>query len=149
MTKIFISGTRPLKWKNKERLYRAFDRARQVDSDLILDDESVKYEQFLGKIKNAYAVILVSLGDISPNLILDAIRYNKPFILTQENGLNDRIRDVGVLVDPENLDDITSKILWLSKEENYKVIQDKLKQFDFTHTWVEIAKEFLLLQEKL
>ena len=49
------------------------------------------------------------LGDISPNLILDAVRHNKPFILTQENGLTDRLGDIGLYVDPENVDDIKEK----------------------------------------
>jgi hypothetical protein len=60
------------------------------------DRDELPYESFLNKMKESYAVVLLSLGDISPNMILDAIRLNKPFVCTKENGLMDRIAGVGV-----------------------------------------------------
>src|SRR5207249_3226173 len=96
------------------RLNEAFKKAQEKVPELILDDESLPYEMFLEKMKNCYATILVSLGDISPNMILDAIRCGKPFILTRETGLYEKLKDVGLFVDPEDVNDIAKKIDTLS-----------------------------------
>src|SRR3989344_2955640 len=114
--KIFVSGSRELKWKNKVKLRQAFTRAQATRPGLMLDDNNVPYSDFVRKIASSYAVILTSLGDISPNFILDAIRYNKPFILTRETGLADRLQDIAVWVNPEDETNISTKILWLSDE---------------------------------
>ncbi|MEK7621555.1 MAG: hypothetical protein AAB415_00025 [Patescibacteria group bacterium] len=143
--KNFVGGTRQLKWKNLDILQRAFARAREKNPELILDLETLPYDKFLEKIKSCYAVILVSLGDISPNLILDALRYNKPFILSHENGLFERLKEVAIFVDPNNSDDIETKIKWLADEKNYEIIKEKIKNFNFTHLWSDIAHEFLEL----
>jgi len=147
--KVFISGTRSLKWKNKKRLHQTFSAAKVEDPALILDDENAPYEQFIKKIKECYAVALISLGDISPNLILDALRFSKPFILTKENGLNNRLGNLAVLVDPEDEKDVEAKILWLSNANNYRQAIEKIKQFNFTRLWSEIAEEFVALAQKI
>ena len=147
--KNFITGARSLKLKNFERLAEVFKRAGAKNSLLVYDDTTKPFEKFMDKVAHCYAVILVSVGDISPNLILDAIRHNKPFILTKETGFYDRLKDIGLFVDPENIDDITDKILYLADEKNYKKQVDKIKIFNFTHTWQEIASEFLVLSQRV
>lgn len=139
--KIFIGATRSLKWKNQARLAGAFTLVPGIERDT----DQAGYDQFMQKIKSCYAVILVSLGDISPNLILDAIRYNKPFILTTENGLESRIGSLGLRADPENVADIAAKIAMLLDAQVYQAESEKIKQFTFTHEWPTIANEFLTL----
>jgi glycosyltransferase involved in cell wall biosynthesis len=143
--KNFIAGTRKLKWKNLDILKKAFEDMPEVSLDL----DNYPREEFLKKISECYATILTSLGDISPNMILESIRYNKPFILTNENGLMDRISQIAVIVDPKNLENIKEKILWLCKKGNYDMQVEKIKNFTFTHTWQEIAEEVLDLYKKL
>ena len=147
--KNFITGARSLKLKNFERLVEVFKRADAKDFLLVYDNTTNPFEKFMDKVAHCYAVILVSVGDISPNLILDAIRHNKPFILTKETGFYDRLKDIGLFVDPENIDDIADKILYLADEKNYKKQVDKIKIFNFTHTWREIASEFLVLSQRV
>jgi len=139
--KNFIAGTRKLVWKNLDVLKEAFAEVPEAALDL----DNYPYETFMKKISECYATILVSLGDISPNMILDAIRHNKPFIITEENGLMDRIGGMAITVDPKNSRDIREKILWLCKKENYDMQVQKIKSFNFTHTWQEIAQEILKL----
>lgn len=143
--KNFIAGTRKLKWKNLDKLEQAFTLARNnlASLDLKLDLENASYQQFLEKIKSCYAVILVSLGDISPNLVLDALRFSKPVILTQETGLRERLGEAVIWVDPENQQDIAEKITWLADAKNYRTACGRAQSFTFTHTWREIATEFL------
>lgn len=141
--KVFIAGSRGLKLKNLPRLTQAFERAKQKDPSLLLDMNKVSYDEFMSKIKNAYAVILVSLSDISPNMILEAIRYNKPFILTRETGLYDKLKNVGIFVNPESEEEIEQSIIFLSNPENYKKQKEKVASFTFTHLWKEICNELL------
>jgi glycosyltransferase involved in cell wall biosynthesis len=147
--KDFIAGTRPLKWKNTDTLSEAFTEAKKKMQDISLDLSPLPYGEFLKKIQHSYAVVLVSLGDISPNMIMDAIRANKPFVCTRETGIYERIKDIGVFVDPVDTKDITEKLAWLSREENYRTQKEKIEQFSFTHDWSAIADEFLALGEKL
>lgn len=128
---IFLGSTRPLVWKNL---------------DMLPPDVFIKQLSFIDMMKvmeSCYAVILVSLGDISPNMILDAIAHNKPFILTKENGLTDRIKDIAIFVDPLDREDIKEKIEWL--RNNYDEQKKKVEAFTFTHTWEQIGDEFLKL----
>lgn len=142
--KVFVGGVRNLVWKNLGTLRSGFAQAQnQTGEGLVLDLENLPYNDFLEKIKKSYAVILVSLGDISPNMILDAIRLKKPFILTKENGLRDRIGNLGIYVDPLNTEEIKDAILLLATENEYKRQKELLDDFSFTHSWDDIAKEFL------
>ncbi len=142
--KNFIAATRKLKWKNLEMLEKVFTQIH-----VPLDMETVSHDKFLDKLSRSYAVIIASLGDISPNTILDAIRLNKPFILTRENGLMPRIKDVGVFVDPQNPKDIEEKVLWLLKPENYEAQRRKIGEFAFIHVWEDIAKEYLAVYDSI
>ena len=145
--KVFIAGTRPLKWKNIPRLKEAFRRAKSKDPSIELDLSTAPYESFLLNIQRGYAVILASLGDISPNMILDAVRSSKPFILTKENGLRDKLGDIGIYIDPENIDEIAEKILFLAQKENYEAYKRKIENFSLAHSWKEICDEFLAIAE--
>ena len=136
-------------WKNLEVLKRAFTKAKGLVPEIILDDKQVGYEESIEKMKRAYAAILVSLGDISPNMILDAVRCNKPFICTKETGIYDRIKDIGIFVDPKNEMEIAEKIVFLSRPENYEIYKKKIENFNFIHSWEEIAHEFLDIVSKI
>lgn len=143
LTKNFIAGARPLKWKNLNRVRKAFASTHIKKEAAVFEESGEIFEKFMKKISNCYAVILASLGDISPNMILDAIRYNKPFILTRETGLRDKLKDIAIFVDPEDINDIKEKILFLADDKNYKVQVAKISAFTFTHTWDEICDELV------
>ncbi len=147
--KNFIATARKLKWKNVELVQKVFDLKEIVESGIILDTEVVPHDEFLNKLSSSYAVIIASLGDISPNTILDAIRCGKPFILTKENGLYDRIKDVGLFVDSQDSKDIKNKLVWLAKPANYEIQKEKVLNFNFTHTWEDIAKEYMAVYEQI
>lgn len=137
--KNFIGGTRKLKWKNVDVLKNAFEGISEASLDL----NNYSNDEFQKKISECYATILVSLGDISPNMILESIRYNKPFIITSENGLMDRIKDIAVVVDPKNPQDIREKVLWLCQKENYSIQVEKIRNFNFINDWKQISEEII------
>jgi hypothetical protein len=144
----FVAATRDLKWKNIESLKEAFKDAkievgRRGLPDIELDCGKAVYDSFVEKIHHAYAVTLVSIGDISPNMIFDAIRAGTPFILTEENGIMDRIKDAAILVNPLNKAKIAEKIVWLSDPVNRAAQAEKVRKIVFTHSWEEIGKEIV------
>lgn len=149
MRKNFVASTRPLKWKNAARVRKAFAMLQKKEVFAVYDVATKPFDQFMDIIAHSYAIILVSLGDVSPNMILDAIRYNKPFILTKECGLYDRLKDVGIFVDPENISDIANAIEALLDPMVYQRYKEKIEAFTFTHTWEDIARDFLEAYKKI
>lgn len=147
-SRVFVAGSRLINLKNSECLHRAFDRARAEIKkanlpDIELDTSRTVYDGFLEKIHRAYAVILVSLSEMSPNMIADAIQMGTPFIMTRETGINERVGQAAILVDPLNEDDVVSKIVWLADPKNRASQAQKLKNFNFVHTWEDIAREIV------
>jgi glycosyltransferase involved in cell wall biosynthesis len=145
----FVGGTRFLKWKNLDVLKESFDIAKNIlakskqNLPIDLDTGVAYYDNFFEKIRRSYAVILVSLGDISPNMIMDSIRAGVPFICTRETGIYDRIKDIGIFVDPKDPKDIANKIVWLADSNNRDIQAQKVLAFNFTHTWAEVSKDIL------
>jgi len=145
----FIGSSRPLVLKNLDILKKVFEEIKKDFLDVKLTLDSYPYEEFIKKISKCYAVILISLGDISPNLILEAIRFNRPFILTEETGLYDRLKDIGIFVNPLDEREIKEAVLKLLDEKNYKTAKEKILNFNFIHTWDDIAGEFLDIFKKI
>ncbi|KKU68875.1 MAG: Glycosyltransferase [Parcubacteria group bacterium GW2011_GWA2_47_16] len=146
--KNFIWATRPIKLKNGEMLRAAFAKARVSDSSLSLDERVTSHEELFRRLASCYAVILPSLSEVSPNFIIDAIRFGKPFIMTRESGLADILGDVGLRVDPLDESDITEKILMLADPSCYAKQKKLVEAFNFRHSWAEIANEFLELANR-
>jgi len=144
--KTFVGTTRKLTYKNLDSLEEIFRDQKIKDLGINLDMRICPRNDFEKKIQNSFAVILISLGDISPNMILDAIRYNKPFIVTHEVGIKERIKDISIFVDPLNPEDVKKKIIWLCNESNYITQKKKVESFTFRHSWQEISGEFFSLQ---
>lgn len=142
--KVFIWIGRKVKLKNLEILERAFAKAKKTRLDIELEiSENIPHEELIEKMEKSYAVILPSISDVAPNFVIEAIGLNKPFILTKETGLFGKLKDIGIFIDPFDEEDIKEKILFLSENGNYKEYQKKVSGFNFTHSWREIADEFL------
>ncbi len=141
--RVFTGGVRDRKWKNLPRVQEAFERARKKGVPVLLELQTGSRGKFLQDIQDSYAVIIASLGDISPNTILEAISFGKPFILTRETGLYEKLKDIGVWVNPESIDDIAAKIEWLADEKNYMEQCRKIAAFSFTLSYEEIGNEIL------
>lgn len=142
-SKVFVGATRDLVWKNIDILQRVFENPAIKNSEARLDIQTSDRDRFISRIKDSYGVILVSLGDISPNMIMDAIAYAKPFIVTSEIGIYDRIKDIGIFVDPLDERSILEKVLWLMNDGNYNTQVEKIRSFKFRHSWMEIANEII------
>ncbi len=150
----FVAGTRELKWKNVDALKRAFKLAQSEIKnkgfeDIEFDTTKAVYDNFQERMRRSYAVVLASIGDISPNMIFDAIRVGTPFILTKETGIANRVKECAIFVDPLSENDIKEKIVWLSDPKNRAIQAEKISKFKWVHTWDDIAKEFVALYSNM
>lgn len=142
---LFVASTRNLVWKNLDLLRKIFAKLRKEYSSLELFTDNQPYKEFMETMKKARAVILVSLGDISPNMILDAIRLNVPFICTKEVGFYDKIKNAGLFVDPFNEGEIESAVRTFLDDAMYSKYQKQVEACTFIHTWSQITDEFLAI----
>lgn len=146
--KIFLWAGRDIVLKNVDTLRRAFAEAKKIRNDISLElITDMSHEQLLGKIEESYAVILPSFSDVNPNFIIDAISRGKPFIMTRETGIYERLKDIGIFIDPLDENDLKEKILFLADERNYGEYRKKIEHFNFTHSWEEIADEYLNIMQ--
>lgn len=147
VARVFITGSRDLVWKNKDILLPVLKRLQAdfPDKNIAIDNNTYQHKDFLGAIERSYAVVLMSLGDISPNTILDSIRKGKPFLLTEENGITTRVRELGLFANPLDSEDIYKKLVQLLDQTEYARLQTNIKNFAYTHTWEEIMTEYLTL----
>ncbi|MDD5165077.1 MAG: glycosyltransferase family 4 protein [Candidatus Pacebacteria bacterium] len=149
----FLASTRILKWKNIDLLKEAFAEAqvevkRRGLPDIDMDTSKAMYSNFVERMHRSYAVILASLGDISPNMIFDAVMTRTPFIVTKEIGITDRIQDAAIFIDPKNKQDIVDKIVWMADPANRAVQAKKVQALPFMHSWEDIAREILEIGKK-
>lgn len=148
--KNFIFAGRMIKLKNLEMLKSAFSEAFKENKNIKLEIISgISQEELMERIRRCYAVILPSLSEVSPNFILDAIRADKPFILTKETGFQDKLGRAGIFIDPLNKEDIKNKILFLSDDNVYNEYKRKIANFKFNHSWKKIADEFLAIYKNI
>jgi glycosyltransferase involved in cell wall biosynthesis len=148
--KTFVyAAARELVWKNvgaaKEAVHIAQKSVPDARLELLF---YIPRERALEKIEQAYAVILTSLGDISPNYILRALSLGKPVILTNENGLRSRIGDAAMYVDPLDPAAIARAVVAMSDPSAYTEYRRRVAALSYTHTYADIAQEFLALCSK-
>lgn len=142
--KKFVWAGRDIPLKNISRLKEAFAFAQKQDAFLRLEIiMNMPHKKLMEKIQESYAVIIPSFSEVSPNMILEAIMLNKPFLCTGDTGVYDRLKDVGLFVDPLNVHDIAEKVQIISDEDTYKKYVGLLAQFQHKHSYEDIATEFL------
>lgn len=103
------------------------------------------HSELMEKISSAYAFLLPSLSDVSPNVILDCLATATPFLLTRETGFYETLKDIGLFADPRDETGIASKIRELLDSGFYAAYRERLKQFCKVRSWDEVASDWLLL----
>jgi len=146
--KNFLWYVRPTAFKNSARLHAAFLQAKQTHPEIVLEEGQIPKRQLLEKMASCYAVVLPSLTEISPNYILDALRFKKPFIMDKYSGLAQQLGPYGLLVDPLSEDDIARGIEELASDEGYARAVARAASFNNVRTYTEVAQDFMQLLQK-
>src|SRR5581483_1381097 len=121
--KIFLSPARNSYIKNKRNLTNAFEFAKSGHREIMLDTDTVSHEVMVEKISKCYAVLAVSLSDVSPNLVAYALQYAKPVIMTRDTGLKNRLQNEVMFVNPLSVEEISGAIVRLLAPEVYQNIE--------------------------
>ncbi len=145
--KNFLWHVRPIAMKNGERLHAAFARAKVAHPSITLEEGLIPKKELLERMKSCYAVILPSLTEISPNYILDALRFKKPFIMDKYSGFAEWLAPYGTLVDPLDEGDIARAISELATDEGYARACERVGRFSFVRGYAQVAEDFLALVE--
>lgn len=148
--KNFLFAGRKIKFKNLKILEEVFEELKKEGSAAKLEIiDNLFQKELQEKIRNSYVLIVASISDFVPNFIIEGLSANKPFILTKECGLADKLAGLGVFVDPFDKQDIKKAVLFLMDNDNYNKHKEKIASFNFTHPWQEIADEILNIYKKL
>lgn len=146
--KNFLWYVRPMVVKNGHNVRAAFEKAKEKFPEIELEEGQVPKQILLNRMQSCRAVLLPSLTEISPNFILDALRFRKPFIMGKYSGFATWLEPYGTLVDPLDVDDIARAIEMLASDEGYARALTKVSAFSFVRTYDEITQEFLELIKK-
>lgn len=147
--KVFISPSRERYIKNKNTLAEAWNIVSEKHSDIELDTKVVSHDVLQDKIRDSYVVIVPSLSEVSPNMVLDAITHGIPAIVTKDTGILDRVGDMVILVDSTSREDIVRGIEEILKPEVYAQKCEAIRNRNFSHSWNEISQEFIDLYQKI
>lgn len=142
--KNFLWAGRRITLKNVETLEKAFELAQKEDPDITLELlTNISHDALMEKVKTCYAVVVPSVSDISPNLILEGIMFGKPFILTRHTGFQKRLAGCGIFVDPLNTNELSEKIVYLADRNHYNEYVECISHLSYTHSYDEITQELL------
>ncbi len=143
--KTFLAVGRPIVLKNIELLQQAFNEVKQTKGGIELITGTFPPDRLEEKIAQAGVIVVPSFSEVAPNIILEGLRYGKPFILTKDSGLCEELGDVGVCVDPFDVSALAEAIRSLSYPAYYESYASKAQNFKKIHTWEDIVSEYCKL----
>ena len=141
--KNFIWAGRQIRLKNIPRLKAAFAQAHGKCPAITLETFAVSHEELLARMRRAYAVVVPSVSEVSPNLILEAVRLGKPFIATKYCGLHEKLKDLGLWVDPLSNEGIAKALCSLADDVVYQRFLENNARFKHTRGWKEVANDYI------
>ena len=116
--------------------------AEQKLEKRVLLQPAVRTKELLAIIARSLFVVIPSLSEISPNLALESLAAGKAVLLTQENGLEPEIKNLAVLYNPLDVNDLKDKIACLLDKQKRAAIENKIKSGLLEkRSWRDVAAE--------
>lgn len=142
--KTFIWAGRDIPLKNLKML-------KNVGKKVVLKHPEFKleivtgasHEEVLGKVRDSYVALSPAFTDICPNFILEAVSFNKPFIMTKETGFPEIYPQGGIFVDPFDEDAWVRAFETMLDNGSYNALLRELKTLSPRHSWKDLAEEYL------
>ncbi len=107
------------------------------------------HEKIQEKLQASYAAVSLAFSDICPNFILEAISWDKPFVMTKETGLHELVPRGGIFVNPFDEEEIRKAFEALRDEKIYNNYANELKSLTLSHTWTQMAEQIISLWRKI
>lgn len=146
--KNFVAAGRAMKLKQEPMLIELFEEIKKEFSEIELDMQSLPPEEHQKRVSSCYALVLASVSDFSPNVIIDAISYGKPFVCTKDTGIRERVGHLGFFVDTQNREELKQAILSLLDPLVYDAKKKEIDAFSFTRDWSQVADDFVAVLKR-
>lgn len=140
--KIFVCPTRETFFKNKQILIDVFEQLKKTEDNIELDTKPLSHKEHVRRIKSSYAVVIPSLSEVSPNLLLDAMSVGVPYIMTKDSGYAGRFPGCGILIDPRSQEDLANAVTHMLEPHIYRSFKIKAQQALIGRTYAEVAHDF-------
>ncbi|MEX0919237.1 MAG: glycosyltransferase family 4 protein [Parcubacteria group bacterium] len=140
------SGEKNFLWAGRLIPEKNVSMLKKFNIDVVTGESR---EKVLEKIKECHAVVSLAFTDICPNFILEGISYGKPFIMTRETGLKELYPKGGVFLDPTDEEAWIETFENILKPEVYNGYVDELKSLNISHSWEEMAEEYIKIWKAL
>ena len=142
--KTFVWAGRETPLKNLAMLREVINKVKQAHSDVRLDlIMNEPRAVVLDKFKKSYVVILPSVSDVSPNVILEGASYGKPFVVTKETSIAEILPRGGIFIDPLDSSDLEKAILTMLEPEAYNKYRQEIEQEYKPRSWKEVSIDFI------
>lgn len=140
---VFVSAGRPIALKNYGIVEKAIARLKKTHPDIELDRRMLPPDEHYARVRGSYAVIIPSFSEISSNMAIDAVIAGKPFIMTSDTGTKERLGEYGIFIDTRSEDEMVRAMERLLDEKEYTSLIERIKVFNFEHSFDDMAKEIL------
>lgn len=142
---VFVAAGRELKLKNMKVLQEVFREVALAHPGLVLDTKPLPPHEHHARLKRAYAVLVPSISEMSPNTLGEAVALQKPFIATEDSGGPERFGDLGLFIDTRDKQAWKAALEKLLDSQCYAEFANRLAGFDHHHTMADIAREYAAL----
>lgn len=139
--KVFVAAGRAIKLKQESLLRRVFGDLKKKYPDIELDTQALPPAEHASRVARCYAVVLSSVSDVSPNVIIDAVTYGKPFVCTDDTGIRERLEGTGLFVDTSDEGALSAAIESLLDPQAYAEVAARVKAFSFVRTWEDVVAD--------
>ncbi|MFA4833853.1 MAG: glycosyltransferase [Patescibacteria group bacterium] len=103
--------------------------------------KKLPWPELAKEILGSFLVLVPSITEISPNLVLECLKLGQPILVTRECGFRSKYNEELIFIDPFSEDDIKEKIIYLSDGNNYNNYLEKIKSIDTTRNKIDLARD--------
>lgn len=141
--RVFIAAGRAIRLKNMTRFMRVFEKVKERHPDIELDTRALPHAEHLARVRDSYAVVAPSISEVCPNLIIDGARFGKPFLCTNDSGIQDRLTGAGVFVDTLDEEALERGLEDLLNPAAYRQYAQHSRNTYTARTYGQVAEEML------
>jgi glycosyltransferase involved in cell wall biosynthesis len=147
--RIILSPSRDIFLKNKIILKKSCDSLKEKFPEIVLDTRISGRAELLSRLIGSYCLIVPSLSEVSPNIVLDAVSLGVPVAVTEDCGLRNRLQNLVVWIDPRKSESVAEGLAELMDEKIYDEYLFRLSKFSFVRSPKIVAEEFISIFEKI
>lgn len=136
---ILLGSGRDTRIKNLALLRKIWKRIESEYPETSLMLNQLSSEEYSSVMASCIGVIQPSISEVSPNTILEAIAYGKPFVTTRDTGIYEEYKDAGIFIDTRDeklLEEAIRKLLSTAQGTTGEGVQRT------NRTWENTASDF-------